>query len=568
MATNLSTKTLSLRNAEAFANSFVDELTYVFIGDSTPYTDETSPPDIVESSKTIDDTLNSVIAMKKVSGGDVKLSVPRVDWTGNTKYMQYDDQGVTDQLLTGNTSLNTKPMYVLAPSTRNVYKCLSNASGSFSTVEPSGDYSSSAGLVSSGDDGYVWKYMYNIRDNDQFVDSNFIPVPTRDITNQDMSSGTVYSSYSITNSSVVEGELTTVIVTDGGRNYRNLTNVRTFAFETTNTSTSDGKQRSVQITGAFLSGMGLTISDIASVNMSVSGTGLISPDTVIDAVDPVTNKITLSNPVISSSDGSSSNTLSIQTRIYVDGNSSGQEAAVSAVLGANGSISSANVTTFGSGYSDKLNVRVFGTATTNVASLRAVVAPKFGHAFDIGKDLSANSVVVVTKFGDIDSTEGGLVSTDFNFRQVGLIRNAYKYGANTASASPASNSNSVVTVNTTGSNKANNVVRQLTRVFVASGVSFDLNELVYQGTSSTNYTAAGFVHKVVSATLVELTQVQGELKVGTVLNGNTSGASRVVTQLTNPTFEPTASDLLFVDNRTPITRTDGQAESVRLTIRF
>ena len=36
--------------------------------------------------------------------------------------------------------------------------------------------------------------------------------------------------------------------------------------------------------------------------------------------------------VISSSDGSSSNTLSIQTRIYVDGNSSGQEAAVSAVL--------------------------------------------------------------------------------------------------------------------------------------------------------------------------------------------------------------------------------------------
>ena len=233
----------------------------------------------------------------------------------------------------------------------------------------------------------------------------------------------------------------------------------------------------IQITAHFYD-IRITISDIASANMSVSGTGLISPDTVIDAVDPVTNKITLSNPVISSSDGSSSNTLSIQTRIYVDGNSSGQEAAVSAVLGANGSISSANVTTFGSGYSDKLNVRVFGTATTNVASLRAVVAPKFGHAFDIGKDLSANSVVVVTKFGDIDSTEGGLVSTDFNFRQVGLIRNAYKYGANTASASPASNSNSVVTVNT-GSNKANNVVRQLTRVFVASGVSFDLNELVY-----------------------------------------------------------------------------------------
>ena len=66
-------------------------------------------------------------------------------------------------------------------------------------------------------------------------------------------------------------------------------------------------------------------------------------------------------------------------------------------------------------------------------------------------------------------------------------------------------------------------------------MSFDLNELVYY-TSSTNYTQSSFVHRVVNATLVELTQVQGELKVGTVLNGNTSVLQ--VTQLINPTFEP------------------------------
>ena len=111
-------------------------------------------------------------------------------------------------------------------------------------------------------------------------------------------------------------------------------------------------------------------------------------------------------------------------------------------------------------------------------------------------------------------------------------------------------------------------VRQTTQVFVASGVTYDLNEFVFQGTSSTDYTAGGFVHRIVNTTLIEINELQGELEVGKVLNGNTSGASRIITQIVDPAFEPKSADLLFVDNRVPITRTDGQAETVRLTIRF
>ena len=45
---------------------------------------------------------------------------------------------------------------------------------------------------------------------------------------------------------------------------------------------------------------------------------------------------------------------------------------LAAVLGTSGSIQSANVTQFGSKYTDKINVKVFGTATSNIANLRAV----------------------------------------------------------------------------------------------------------------------------------------------------------------------------------------------------
>ena len=567
MATNLSTKTIELRNAEAFANSFSSELSYIFIGDSTPYVNEASPPQIVQTPDTLSDVLNSMIALKKVTAGEVKLSVPRVDWTSNTKYMQFDNLAKTEHLIEGDASINTKPFYVMAPSTRNVYKCLSNGSGSISTVEPTGDYSTSNGVVdNTGSDGYVWKYMYNIRDSDQFVDSTFIPVPTRNYVDFTSGSNTVYSSYSIRNDTVVEGELTTIIVTHPGSGYRNFNNVRTFAFGTANTSTSDGANRTIQITGAFLSEVGLTIDQVASANMTVSGGDLFSEGTFVESVDTVRNKITLTKPVLNDSDGSVSNTISLTTRIFVDGITTAPEPAeASAILGPSGAIQTANVTQFGSKYADKINVKVFGTATSNIANLRAVISPVFGHGFDIGKDLFANSVVAVTKFGEIDSTEGGLVPSDFSFRQIGLIRNPYKYGANTLTASPALAGNLVSKLD---SANANTVVRQTTKVFVSSGVSYDDSEFVFQGDSSTDYTAGGFVHRIESATLLEVNELQGELEVGKVLVGSNSGASRVVTQIIDPSFEPKASDLLFVDNRDPITRTDGQAESVRLTIRF
>ena len=49
--------------------------------------------------------------------------------------------------------------------------------------------------------------------------------------------------------------------------------------------------------------------------------------------------------------------------------------------------------------------------------------------------LGANSVMIHTKIGELDATEGNTIPTGITFRQTGLIRKPYKYGSNNRSSS-------------------------------------------------------------------------------------------------------------------------------------
>ena len=160
--------------------------------------------------------------------------------------------------------------------------------------------------------------------------------------------------------------------------------------------------------------------------------------------------------------------------------------------------------------------------------------------------------MVATKIGDIDSTENGVVPLGIDFRQIGLLRNPHKYGE----ASAANNST------------ANTVISQVHRVTVSTGLSYQEDEFVYQGSSNTVFSTSAKVHRVVSSSIIELIDVVGSLSIATDLVGDTSGASRTITSITNPEFEPRSADILYVENITPVTRVDGQAEDIKLVLQF
>jgi hypothetical protein len=55
---------------------------------------------------------------------------------------------------------------------------------------------------------------------------------------------------------------------------------------------------------------------------------------------------------------------------------------------------------------------------------------------------------------------------------------------------------------------------------------------------------------------------------GLPLIGATSGSSRTVITSVNPEFQPYSGDIVYTENAVKTDRTDGQAENIKLVIRF
>jgi hypothetical protein len=218
-------------------------------------------------------------------------------------------------------------------------------------------------------------------------------------------------------------------------------------------------------------------------------------------------------------------------------------------LNANGSIRKITVTSYGKNYS-RANVLIYGTGTG--ATARAVLPPKYGHGYNPAKQLGASNVMIAMRIGEIDSTEGGVISSNTSFRQYGLLRDPYKYGT-TTQANTAT---------------ANSVVSQTTDITLISGTTYDRNEFVYQGSSVVNSTFSGYVHDY-TTNIVRLTKTKGTISVGSPLKGVSSNPSgRTVVAYTDPEFQPYTGDILYAENIVKVERTDGQAENIKFVVRF
>ena len=542
--TSVTTKKLSYIAAKDFRDSFTlttsGTVGYIFIGKNTAYANDSLPDLIKDTVKTEKNSWDNMIAAKKVTGGDLDLVVPKVIWTANTKYRQYDDTIPADELLSSNTSQNLKPMYVITTA-RDVYKCVSNAISSNgvtanSTIEPTGDYSTSNGNIEAVD-GYVWKYMYNIGASNKFLNTDWMPAPT----------SVSQLGYGTDVSGVIDGELVSVIVTANGQNYREASNIVVNSF-------SSG-QKYLNLSNTTIVREIFNITSLANLaNMAISGTGLVA-GTYITAISDANGYITISTATSTSGGGANTlNQISVSTRVYIDGDGTG--AIANAILSntsinataPQANIASLKVTTIGKNYS-YANAYIYGSGTG--ANTRVILPPKYGHAYNSAKELGANNVMVAVTIGEADSTEGGRISSNTNFRQFGLLINPHKYGENT----------SVTFAN------ANTVMVQTSNVNVLSGASYLINEFVYQGTSANTAKAYGFVVDQ-QGNVIKISNKFGKFDVGAALIGANSGTQRTISSSNNPDLEPYSGDILYAENILSVDREDGQAENLKLVVRF
>ena len=134
------------------------------------------------------------------------LVVPRIDWTTNTIYDEYDDALDLHDIST------IKNYYVLVDGDR-VYKCMSNNNGSRSTDKPELD---TTPIFSTGD-GYKWKFLYKLTENQKvFLTKEYLPVIVANKTNDPVEQ----KQYDV-QQNAVDGGLYRIEITTSGSAYNN-----------------------------------------------------------------------------------------------------------------------------------------------------------------------------------------------------------------------------------------------------------------------------------------------------------------------------------------------------------
>ena len=118
--------------------------------------DDINIPEIsnVQKNKSINRMGN--ILLKRVNEDNFSFLVPNYTWTKGATYDAYDD---TENLFNPN-----KKFFVFNKYDNSIYKCLENAGGASSTVDPEESYTEGSFLL---DDGYRWKLIYKISNTDQ-----------------------------------------------------------------------------------------------------------------------------------------------------------------------------------------------------------------------------------------------------------------------------------------------------------------------------------------------------------------------------------------------------------------
>jgi len=517
MANNFISDVLKTYSINTFKNTFAVpndlNIGLVFIGKSDEYESEPTidvPYNVDSYRKKIWD---GMVAALEIHPGDVELVIPKRDWQSSVEYKQYDDTVLVSELNAVDDANSIEPMFVYTTS-GNVYKCLSNNNSVVSTVEPTGDYVTSNGFISTAD-GYVWKYMYNVKPTNRFLTTDWIPVP------YSIDTITSETDYTVDRDSLIDGAITTIVVDDGGSGYYNTTH-----------------------SNSYLSGtQTLSCGDLANVvvGMGVSGTGIPAGSYVISR-NEFTSTLTINAPT--TANGTEYIT---STRVVISGDGIG--AAATATL-TDDSIEKITVTSFGSNYV-YANVNIYGTSTNAV--VRPVFPIKHGHGYSPALELYAKDMMIVRDINNEEAYANNFIPEDIEFRQYGILMNPHTYG-----------SDQTITYTT-----ANTVLIQTTNVTVSGGLPYTQYEYLYQGTTYATSTFSGFlVSEDVANNIVKLTNVRGTPSIGGLLKGNTSSVSRPISTYLNPDMEKYSGDIVYVNNTDSIARAPGQTEELRFIIKL
>lgn len=512
-------------NASNFVDSVNDSSNsyYVFVGLSNPTasgfgrsaTWDTVPPNPTDNIDYLNHYESTVLFGKKITSANIRRVIKKVDWNSGRKYEMYrpDYSDLNRSPIAGSLRLYDTDYYVINSDYR-IYICIDNGSsginttGNASQIEPTFTDLEPTKLS----DGYSWKYLYTISPSDivKFDSTEYITLPNNWDTSTDSQITAVRENG---NSDLNENQIKKVYIKNQGLGYASGT-------------------RSCNLVG---DGSGGTVSVTVDTSTKISD-------------------------VIVTSGGKN------YTFALVD---------LATQVGALG------------------NDGVF-------AELIPIIPPSKGHGFDLYKELGADKILIYARFDD--STKDFPV--DSKFSQVGIIKNPTVFdstGINT-SVYTQSEFSGVYSMRfssvTGGTPTVGDKIQQIQsdgKKAVGYVVSYDseTNVLKYYSDRSIYFSGGGGIGHTdfvgmstffsSSGKAVGFNTITSVTKFPSGWSGTISGFSGITTSisnkvinlgveftngLANPEINSKSGDIIYIDNRSTVSRNSRQKEDVKIILEF
>ena len=522
------TRRFNLHIADTFKSqvSRGDDQLYVFFSRVHPWANGASNPDpVVDTIQYSDyDVWRGMLGLKKISNNDVSFAAKRYDWTSGTVYAQYNNF---------DSNLFTKAYYVYTDES-NIYKCLYNNKGAASTVKPTGQ--STSKIVT--DDGYIWKFMYNITPAEQnkYQTATFIPAKRV---------GDSLSPQEAVTAAAVRGSVEVIEISNGGNNYVTAVGNVVLASNSTSVALLD---IDVNQTDGFYNNFNLYIT---------GGTGAGQIKTISQWIG-TTSTARTSEAFTTAPDSTSK--FHIGPRINITGDGSNATAFANVI---SGQITKATIINGGSNYS-----RVIATIPSysdsgstprgSGALATPYLSPLGGHGFDPVSELNATNVVINTALiGGSNSTgDGPTLIANNDFRIYGLLKNPIvrRSGLGDVAGAVATNIRYNQTTRLGSYNKTG---------------TFLQDEFVTGGTSGASGRVVTYDLDVVSGKeVLYLTNVDGTFSNNELLTANSSGTTMTANGVTLSDLLPFRGEVLYTVNRQAIVRDIDQTENITITVKF
>ena len=530
---------------------------YLFIGKGTSWSDDANPPSPTDSvANTHYENWRDMLAAKKVTASDVSHVIPRKNWTNNTSYFAYTHNTAT---------LYSQDFYVMTDD-YNVYKCLSNSEtnstgsvASTSTVKPTGTGTS---IIATAD-GYRWKFMYQISASDalKFVTPNYIPVDTVRRANgylantNDGSPGQNQFDVETTAASASggNGAIEVIQLTTRGSGYLGETGTLGGS-PTTSTITIT--------TGTSYANNSLVNSDIYFTSGTQSGKG-----STITSYNSDTKALTISPALDGAPSGGDGYAIGPKVVISGDGQGANVRATINVSTGAINAVSIINI---GNNYSNASITLVSNATGLSIsdASLTPIIGPVGGHGSDATKELGGFYVLTNAR---LEYGESNNFTTNNDFRKVGIVAQPKFANGDVATSSVIDQATTIVLNSWNGTQfAADELVTGSVSGCTGRVVDFTgnntlrLTDVIPNGNSTT----VGF--DGIFGTFISNSTSQDVIAANTTGAGG-SGASATANgagAATGGDLKKFSGDVLYVENRSPVTRANDQIEDVKLIIEF